>query len=119
MTIETYNFSNARAILSILLEKVISGEIIRISRRGKEPVILISKDLYDSTKSTTWDGKPKLWSYYNRVTDARANLTLLSQKAASGDAVEIRRSGKKSAVIISKSAYEELSRVLKTIRSLI
>ena len=51
------NYSNARAQLSMLMDKAIGGEPVEITRRGKESVVIISKNAYATYKKAEFDAK--------------------------------------------------------------
>ena len=51
----SWNYSNARAQLSALIEKAAAGYPVEITRRGREPAVIISKSSYDAYKKAEFD----------------------------------------------------------------
>ena len=51
------NYSNARAQLSMLMDKAIGGQPVEITRRGRESAVIISKDSYEAYKKAEFDAK--------------------------------------------------------------
>ena len=43
-----WNYSDAKAQLSLIMDEAAAGHPVEITRRGKESAVIISKDLYDS-----------------------------------------------------------------------
>ncbi|WP_336961052.1 type II toxin-antitoxin system prevent-host-death family antitoxin [Acinetobacter pittii] len=56
---ESCNYSNARAQLSLLMDKAISGYPTEITRRGKESAVIISKASYEDFKKAEFEKKFK------------------------------------------------------------
>lgn len=54
---DSYNYANARAQLSMLLEKAISGQPVEITRKGKASAVMISKSSYDAYKKAEFEAK--------------------------------------------------------------
>ncbi|HCA5035446.1 TPA: type II toxin-antitoxin system Phd/YefM family antitoxin [Acinetobacter baumannii] len=54
---ESINYSNARAQLSRLMDKVIYGQPVEITRKNSESVMLISKSAYEAYKKAEFDNK--------------------------------------------------------------
>ncbi|MBN6492942.1 type II toxin-antitoxin system Phd/YefM family antitoxin [Acinetobacter pittii] len=54
---DSFNYSNARAQLSLLMDKAISGYPTEITRRGKESAVLISKATYEAYKKAEFEKK--------------------------------------------------------------
>ena len=52
---ESWNYSNARAQLSKLMDQAIAGQPVEITRQGKASAIMISKDSYESYKKAQFD----------------------------------------------------------------
>lgn len=54
---ESMNYSNARAQLSILLDKVNGGNPVEITQRGKNAAVIISKFSYEAYQKALFDLK--------------------------------------------------------------
>lgn len=54
---ESVNYSNARAQLSMLLDKANSGNPVEITRRGKGTAVIISKSSYEAYQKEIFDLK--------------------------------------------------------------
>ncbi len=52
---ESWNYSNARAQLSKLMDQAIAGHPVEITRQGKGSAIMISKDSYEAYKKAQFD----------------------------------------------------------------
>lgn len=52
---ESWNYSNARAQLSKLMDQAIAGQPVEITRQGKGSTIMISKDSYEAYKKAQFD----------------------------------------------------------------
>lgn len=55
LIMESMNYSNARAQLSMLMEKAIGGQPVEITRRGKGSAVIISKDSYEAYKKAEFE----------------------------------------------------------------
>ncbi|MEF9956400.1 MAG: type II toxin-antitoxin system Phd/YefM family antitoxin [Acinetobacter sp.] len=51
----SWNYSNARAQLSALMDQAAAGYPVEITRRGREPAVIISKSSYDAYKKAEFD----------------------------------------------------------------
>ena len=51
----SWNYSNARAQLSMLMDQASAGHPVEITRRGKEPAVIISKASYEAYKKAEYD----------------------------------------------------------------
>ena len=51
----SWNYSNARAQLSALIYQSAAGYPVEITRRGREPAVIISKSSYDAYKKAEFD----------------------------------------------------------------
>jgi len=47
---DSMNYSNARAQLSMLMDKAIGGQPVEITRRGRGSAVIISKESYEAYK---------------------------------------------------------------------
>lgn len=56
---ESCNYSNARAQLSLLMDKVVSDYPTEITRRGKESAVIINKASYEDFKKAEFEKKFK------------------------------------------------------------
>jgi antitoxin Phd len=54
---ESVNYSNARAQLSMLLDKANGGNPVEITRRGKGTAVIISKSSYEAYQKAIFDLK--------------------------------------------------------------
>ncbi|MBJ9952240.1 MULTISPECIES: type II toxin-antitoxin system prevent-host-death family antitoxin [unclassified Acinetobacter] len=52
---ETMNHTNARAQLSILMNKAILGQPVEVTHKDKESVVIISKSSFESYKRAKFD----------------------------------------------------------------
>lgn len=50
-----WNYSNARAQLSMLMQQALAGYPVEITRKGQESVIIISKSSYEQYKKAVFD----------------------------------------------------------------
>lgn len=48
----SWNYSNARAQLSTLMDQAAAGHPVEITRRGREPAVIISKSSYEAYKKS-------------------------------------------------------------------
>lgn len=55
--IKSWNYSNARAQLSTLIDQALAGQPVEITRRGREPAVIISKASYEMYKKAEFDKK--------------------------------------------------------------
>lgn len=53
------NYSNARAQLSQIMDQVIDGFPVEITRKGRESVIMISKSSYENYKKKEFEDRCK------------------------------------------------------------
>lgn len=44
---KSWNYSNARAQLSTLMDQALAGQPVEITRRGREPAVIINKASYE------------------------------------------------------------------------
>jgi antitoxin Phd len=51
----SWNYSNARAQLSTLMDQAAAGCPVEITRRGREPAVIISKSSYEAYKKAEFD----------------------------------------------------------------
>ncbi|MDH0032246.1 MULTISPECIES: type II toxin-antitoxin system Phd/YefM family antitoxin [unclassified Acinetobacter] len=51
----SWNYSNARAQLSMLMDQASAGHPVEITRKGKEPAVIISKASYEAYKKAEYD----------------------------------------------------------------
>lgn len=54
---DCYNYSNARAQLSMLMDKVVGGHPVEITRKGRESVVVISKASYEAYKKAEFSSR--------------------------------------------------------------
>ena len=54
---EQLNYSIARAVFSQVMERVLSGYPVEITRRGRESVVVISKATYDRYRKVDFERK--------------------------------------------------------------
>lgn len=54
---ESFNCSNAKAVLSMIMDKAISGNPVEITRKGRESAVIISKASYDAYKKAEFEAK--------------------------------------------------------------
>lgn len=52
---KSWNYSNARAQLSTLMDQAIAGFPVEITRQGRESAIMISKSSYEAYKKAQFD----------------------------------------------------------------
>lgn len=67
---ESFNCSNAKAMLSMLMDKAASGQPVEITRKGRHSAVLISKDSYEAYKRAEFDARFSSFTYQedeNRV----------------------------------------------------
>lgn len=50
-----WNYSNARAQLSRIMDQAISGQPVEITRQGRESAVVISKASYEAYKKAMYD----------------------------------------------------------------
>lgn len=50
-----WNYSNARAQLSMLMQQALAGHPVEITRKGQESVMMISKSSYETYKKAVFD----------------------------------------------------------------
>lgn len=51
----SWNYSNARAQLSMIMDQAVSGQPVEITRRGRESAVVISKASYEAYKKTEYE----------------------------------------------------------------
>ena len=51
----SWNYSNARAQLSKLMDQAAAGQPVEITRRGRESTVIISKSSYEAYKKAQFD----------------------------------------------------------------
>ena len=56
---ESFNCSNAKAVLSMIMDKAVSGNPVEITRKGRESAVMISKASYEAYKKAEFDEKKK------------------------------------------------------------
>ncbi|MEN8550545.1 type II toxin-antitoxin system prevent-host-death family antitoxin [Acinetobacter soli] len=54
---DSYNYSNAKAMLSMLLDQALSGQPVEITRKGRQSAVLVSKASYEAYKKAEFDAK--------------------------------------------------------------
>lgn len=52
---KSWNYSNARAQLSTLMDQALAGQPVEITRRGREPAVIISKASYEMYKKAEFE----------------------------------------------------------------
>ena len=52
---DSWNYSNARAQLSTLMDQASAGYPVEITRRGREPAVIISKSSYEAYKKAEFN----------------------------------------------------------------
>ncbi|ENX22554.1 hypothetical protein F892_01796 [Acinetobacter vivianii] len=52
---DRFNYSNARAQLSMLMDIAAGGQAVEITRRGREPAVIISKAAYEAYKKAQFE----------------------------------------------------------------
>ncbi|MDN8286286.1 type II toxin-antitoxin system prevent-host-death family antitoxin [Acinetobacter baumannii] len=52
---DQWNYSNARAQLTMIMEQAIAGHPLEITRRGRESAVVISKASYEAYKQAVYD----------------------------------------------------------------
>jgi len=52
---DRFNYSNARAQLSMLMDIAAGGQAVEITRRGREPAVIISKAAYEAYKKVQFE----------------------------------------------------------------
>lgn len=50
-----WNYSNARAQLTMIMEQAIAGHPVEITRRGRESAVVISKASYEVYRQAVYD----------------------------------------------------------------
>lgn len=50
-----WNYSNARAQLSMIMDQAVAGYPVEITRRGRESAVVISKSSYEAYKKAEFD----------------------------------------------------------------
>ncbi|ENX21722.1 MULTISPECIES: type II toxin-antitoxin system Phd/YefM family antitoxin [Acinetobacter] len=51
----SWNYSNARAQLSMIMDQAVSGQPVEITRRGRESAVVISKASYEAYKKAEYE----------------------------------------------------------------
>lgn len=54
---DRFNYSNARAQLSMLMDKAIGGHPVEITRKGRESAVIISKATYEAYKKAEFNAR--------------------------------------------------------------
>ncbi|MDC4267546.1 type II toxin-antitoxin system Phd/YefM family antitoxin [Acinetobacter baumannii] len=54
---DSMNYSNARAQLSMLMDKAIGGQPVEITRRGRGSAVIISKESYEAYKRAEFEAR--------------------------------------------------------------
>ncbi|MGE8644903.1 type II toxin-antitoxin system Phd/YefM family antitoxin [Acinetobacter vivianii] len=54
---ESMNYANAKAQLSRLMDQALNGQPVEITRKDREPVVLLSKAAYEAYKKADFDNK--------------------------------------------------------------
>lgn len=54
---ESFNYSNAKAVLSMIMDKALAGYPVEITRKGRESAVMISKASYEAYKKAEFDAK--------------------------------------------------------------
>ncbi|TCB81574.1 type II toxin-antitoxin system prevent-host-death family antitoxin [Acinetobacter sp. ANC 4173] len=54
---ESFNCSNAKAVLSMIMDKAVAGDPVEITRKGRESAVMISKASYDAYKKAEFEAK--------------------------------------------------------------
>ncbi|MGE8643598.1 type II toxin-antitoxin system Phd/YefM family antitoxin [Acinetobacter vivianii] len=52
---DRFNYSNARAQLSMLMDIAAGGQAVEITRQGREPAVIISKAAYEAYKKAQFE----------------------------------------------------------------
>ncbi len=52
---DQWNYSNARAQLSMIMDQAVAGQPVEITRRGRESAVVISKASYEAYKKAVYD----------------------------------------------------------------
>ena len=52
---DSWNYSNARAQLSTLMDQASAGYPVEITRKGREPAVIISKSSYEAYKKAEFN----------------------------------------------------------------
>ncbi|EPG7852127.1 type II toxin-antitoxin system Phd/YefM family antitoxin [Acinetobacter baumannii] len=50
-----WNYSNARAQLTMIMDQAVAGHPIEITRRGRESAVVISKASYEAYRQAVYD----------------------------------------------------------------
>ena len=54
---DSFNCSNAKAVLSMIMDKALAGYPVEITRKGRESAVMISKASYEAYKKAEFDAK--------------------------------------------------------------
>lgn len=54
---ESFNCSNAKAVLSMIMDKALAGYPVEITRKGRESAVMISKASYEAYKKAEFDAR--------------------------------------------------------------
>ena len=74
---QSINFRTARGNLSEVLNNVEAGEEVEITRRGREPAVIVSKATFEAYKKAALDAELTPWTPPTRnwLTDNEAYIT--------------------------------------------
>ena len=56
-SMESFNCSNAKAVLSMIMDKAVAGDPVEITRKGRESAVMISKASYEAYKKAEFEAK--------------------------------------------------------------
>ena len=56
-SMESFNCSNAKALLSMIIDKAVAGDPVEITRKGRESAVIISKASYEAYKKAELEAK--------------------------------------------------------------
>lgn len=62
-----WNYSNARAQLTMIMDQAVAGHPVEITRRGRESAVVISKASYEAYKKAVYD------IAYNKISASKEN----------------------------------------------
>lgn len=56
-SMESFNCSNAKVLLSMIMDKAVAGDPVEITRKGRESAVIISKASYEAYKKAELEAK--------------------------------------------------------------
>ena len=56
-SMESFNCSNAKVLLSMIMYKAVAGDPVEITRKGRESAVMISKASYEAYKKVEFEAK--------------------------------------------------------------